>query len=101
MTPPLGNGNSINGYIGAGAATLWPTGPGGPAFPGSSTAPAVRVGWGIDHQFTPNWSGEFKIGVQFTGSTEFDTTLTGERFRLDHKTEGIFGLNVTYTPTGR
>src|SRR6516165_1984530 len=51
---PLGGGNTLNGYIGAGAAIFWPSGHptgGTTSFLGSATAPAVRIGWGMDHQF--------------------------------------------------
>src|SRR5215470_3032650 len=61
---PLGGGNTLNGYIGAGAAT---------SFLGSATAPAVRVGWGMDHQFDQYWSAGFKVGIHHTGA-EFETT---------------------------
>ncbi len=102
VTTPLPGNNSINGYIGAGGSTFWPTGTptgaGGPAFEGSATAAAVRIGWGVDHRFDQNWSAGFKAGVQFTGSTEYDTTLAGEHFIFDHKTEAIFGLTLMYTP---
>jgi len=102
-TTPLSPGNTLNGYFGAGGATLrptgQPTGAGGPSFLGSATAPAFRVGWGVDHQIDTNWSAGFKIGVQHTGSTEYDTTLAGERFRIDHKNEVLFGATFTYTPS--
>jgi hypothetical protein len=58
----------------------------------------VRTGWGMDHQFDQYWSAGFKVGIQHTGSAEFETT--SERFRFDHKNEVIFGLNLTYTPAG-
>jgi hypothetical protein len=51
----------------------------------------------MDHQFDQYWSAGFKVGIQHTGSAEFETT---ERFRFDHKNEVIFGLNLTYTPAG-
>src|SRR5262249_4482294 len=47
----LGGGNTLNGYIGAGAAIFWPSGHptgGTTSFLGSATAPAVRIGWGMD-----------------------------------------------------
>src|SRR5262249_41619640 len=69
-----------------------------PASWGSATAPAVRIGWGMDHQFDQYWSAGFKVVIQHTGSAEFETT--SERFRFDHKNEVIFGLNLTYTPAG-
>jgi hypothetical protein len=101
-TTPLSPGNTLNGYIGAGGATLFPTGQptgaGGPNFVGSATAPAFRVGWGVDHQLDTNWSAGFKVGFQHTGSTEYDTTLAGERFRIDHKNEVLLGATFTYTP---
>jgi dihydrolipoamide dehydrogenase len=50
----------------------------------------------MDHQY---WSAGFKVGIQYTGSVEFETT--SERFRFDHKNEVIFGLNLTYTPAGK
>jgi hypothetical protein len=81
---------------------LWPsgtpTGAGGPSFRGSATTPAFRVGWGIDHQFNSNWSAGVKAGFQFTGSTEYDTSLAGERFYVSRKNEAIFGTTLTYTP---
>ena len=43
---PLGGGNTLNGYIGAGAAIFWPSGHptgGTTSFLGSATAPAVRI----------------------------------------------------------
>jgi hypothetical protein len=40
----------------------------------------------------------FKVGIQHTGSAEFETT--SEPFRFDRKNEVIFGLNLTYTPAG-
>src|SRR5262245_1062087 len=78
---PLGGGNTLNGFIGAGAAIFWPSGhpTGGTTSLGSATAPAVRIGWGMDHQFDQYWSAGFKIGIQHTGSAEFETT--SERFR--------------------
>src|SRR5215475_5641667 len=44
---PLGGGNTLNGYIGAGAAIFWPSGHptgGTTSFLGSATAPAARIG---------------------------------------------------------
>src|SRR5215470_17067723 len=38
------------------------------------------------------------VGIQHTGSAEFETT--SERFRFDHKNKVTFGLNLTYTPAG-
>lgn len=58
----------------------------------------MRIGWGMDHQFDQYWSAGFKVGIQHTGSAEFETT--SERFRFDHKNEVIFGLNLTYMPAG-
>ncbi|HMK67852.1 MAG TPA: hypothetical protein VK433_04840 [Stellaceae bacterium] len=58
---PLGGGDALNGYIGAGAAIFWPSGHptgGTTSFLGSATAPGA----------------------------EFETT--SERFRFDHKNEG-------------
>jgi hypothetical protein len=101
-TTPLSPGNTLNVYVGAGGSTLWPTGQptgaGGPNFFGSATAPAFRVGWGVDHRLDANWSAGVKIGFQHTGSTEYDTTLAGERFHIDHKNEMLFGATFTWTP---
>jgi hypothetical protein len=88
--------------VGVGIAAMWPTGtptgPGGPAFVGSDVAPAVRIGVGFDHRLNDALSIGLTGGVQFTGATEYDTTLAGERFRLNSKTEGIFGVTLTYSP---
>jgi hypothetical protein len=86
--------------IGAGAAIFRPSGHptgGTTSFLGSATTPAVRIGWGMDHQFDQYRSAGF-IGTQHTGSAEFETT--SERFCFDRKNEVIFGLNLTYTPAG-
>jgi hypothetical protein len=103
LTTPVSPGNTVNGYIGAGGATLWPsgtpTGTGGPSFQGSDTAPAARIGFGFDHKFNENWSAGAKVGFQFTGSTEYGTSLAGERFHLSRKNETIFGTTLTYTPS--
>jgi len=103
LTTPVSPGNTVNGYIGVGGATLWPsgtpTGTGGPSFQGSATAPAARIGFGLDHQFNDNWSAGVKVGFQFTGSTEYGTSLAGERFHLSRKNETIFGTTLTYTPS--
>jgi len=103
LTTPVSPGNTVNGYIGAGGATFWPsgtpTGIGGPSFQGSATAPAARIGFGFDHQINQNWSAGAKVGVQFTGSTEYGTSLTGERFHISRKNEVIFGTTLTYTPS--
>jgi hypothetical protein len=100
LTTPISPSDSVNVYGGAGLAVLWPsgrpTGIGGPSFVGSATAPAFRVGLGADHRLSDSLSAGFKAGVQFTGATEYDTTLPGERFRLNGKTEVIFGLTITY-----
>jgi hypothetical protein len=95
---PLGGGNTLNGYIGAGAAIFWPSGHptgGTTSFLGSATAPAVRIGWAWIISLV-------SIGRLASrsahGSAEFETT--SERFRFDHKNEVIFGLNLTYTPAG-
>lgn len=99
-TTPLAPGYSLNGYVGAGGATMWPSGSptGGTAFTGSATAPALRIGWGVDHQLDANWSAGFKVGFQHTFSTTYDTTLPGEFFRFDHKDEALFALTLMYTP---
>jgi hypothetical protein len=104
LTTPLSSWRSTaNVYVGAGISTLWPTGmptgPFGPQFQGSATAPAIRVGLGYDYQFSRNWAVGGKVGFQHTYATEYDTTLRGERFRLNYKDEMIFGLTMTYTPT--
>ncbi len=98
---PLGGGNTLNGYIGAGAPIFWPSGH--PTvrhdqLPGRATAPDARIGWGMDHQFDQYWSAGFKVGIQHTGGAEFETA--SEPFRFDHENEVIFGLNLTNTPAG-
>ncbi len=104
LTTPISPGYTVNGYIGAGSATLWPTGQptgvGGPNFLGSATTAAFRVGCGFDQRLDPNWSAGFKVGFQHTGSIEYDTTLPGERFRIDGKNEVLFGATLTWTPSG-
>jgi hypothetical protein len=103
LTTPISPRYTINGYLGVGSATVWPTGQptgaGGPNFLGSATAAAFRVGCGFDQQLAPNLSAGFKVGFQHTGSTEYDTTLPGERFRIDSKNEVIFGATLTWTPS--
>jgi len=103
LTTPLSPGNTINGYIGAGAAHFspsgMPTGPGGPAFVGTATTWAYRVGWGIDHQFDQNWSAGVKVGFQWTGPTTYNTTLPGEHFHFGYKDEYITAVVLTYTPS--
>jgi hypothetical protein len=101
LTTPLPGNNSINGYVGFGGTTFYPEGSptGGTAFRGNASTAAFRVGFGVDHRFDDNWAAGFKVGTQFSGSTDYDTTLVGERFRLDRKSEVIVGLTLTYTPT--
>jgi hypothetical protein len=105
VTTPIARGYTVNGYIGAGSATFFPsgtpTGPGGPMFDGSATTYALRVGWGVDKQIDENWAIGTKVGFQHTGDVEFDTSLPGERFRFDHKNEVLFGFTTTYTPSSR
>ena len=49
----------------------------------------------MDYQVAQNtWTG-FKVGFQHTGSTEFATTLPGERFRIGSKQEVIFAFNLS------
>jgi hypothetical protein len=102
LTTPISASDTANAYVGVGIAAMWPTGtptgPGGPAFVGSDVAPAVRIGVGFDHRLNDALSIGLTGGVQFTGATEYDTTLAGERFRLNSKTEGIFGVTLTYSP---
>jgi hypothetical protein len=103
LTTPIGSGLSANGYVGAGGATMWPsgmpTGEGGPSFQGNATAWAFRVGGGVDQRINENWSVGAKVGFQTTGPTDYDTTLDGERFHIARKNEVIFGSTVTYTPS--
>jgi hypothetical protein len=101
LTTPISPTDTANAYLGVGMAALWPTGmptgAGGPSFLGSDTAPAVRVGLGFDHRINDVLSVGFTGAVQFTGATEYDTTLAGEHFRLNSKTEVLFGVTFTYS----
>lgn len=92
----------ISLYLGGGIAYLTPTGRptgiGGPEFRGSATAPAARIGLGIDRKVNNFLAVGFNTAVQFTGSTTYDTTLVGEQFRISGKTEVIFGVTFTLFP---
>src|SRR5215467_14226163 len=82
---PLGGGNTLNGYIGAGTAILWPSGHptgGTTSFQGARPRQPCALG-GMDHQFDQYWSAGFKVGIQHTGSAEFETT--SERFRFPRR----------------
>ena len=96
-TPP----RFLNFYAGVGIATLWPTGaplgPDGPAFVGSASALAFRVGGGYDIQIDPSWTFNTKVGFQFTQPTEFATTLVGERFRIESKNEMFLTFGLSYS----
>jgi hypothetical protein len=102
FTTPVSPTITANIYFGAGSATLWPTGnplgEHGPAFIGSDTAAAFRVGAGYDVRVADQWSVGGKIGFQFTSPTEFDTTLANERFRIRSKNEALLALGLTYRP---
>ena len=96
LTTPVAPLTTAHVYAGVGGALLMPTGqptgPFGPSFEGTDTALAWRVGVGMDYQVAQNtWTG-FKVGFQHTGSTEFATTLPGERFRIGSKQEVIFAF---------
>jgi hypothetical protein len=94
--------DSVNFYVGAGFATLFPTGRptglGGPEFRGNASAGALRLGIGIDRRLSEFLALGFTTGVQFTGATKFDTTLVGESFRISEKTEVTFGVTFTFFP---
>jgi len=98
---PLGGGNVYNWYAGGGVVFKTPrgnpTGIGGPGIVGTDTAPAIRIGGSLMHNFTDNFSAGAKVGVQWAGPTSFDTTLPGERFRLGREQEVIFALVATYS----
>ena len=99
LTTPVAPLTTAHVYAGVGGALLMPTGqptgPFGPSFEGTDTALAWRVGVGMDYQVAQNtWTG-FKVGFQHTGSTEFATTLPGERFRIGSKQEVIFAFNLS------
>jgi hypothetical protein len=103
LTTPISDDNTINGYVGAGVAHFspmgMPTGLGGPAFVGTATTEAYRVGWGVDHRFDQNWSAGIKVGFQWTGPTTYNTTLAGEHFHFGYKDEYLTALVLTYTPS--
>jgi hypothetical protein len=102
-TTPIMPGYTGNVYAGAGFSTVWPkgtpTGAGGPAFTGSGTAPAIRVGWGFDHQVTDSVSIGAKFGYQHVFSNEFSTTLPDEHFQLKSEDKFIAAMTMTFTPT--
>jgi len=98
---PLGGGNVYNWYAGGGVVFKTPrgnpTGPGGPSIIGSDTAAAFRIGGTLMHNFTDDVAAGVKVGYQWAGSTSFDTTLPGERFRFGRENELIFAAVVTFS----
>ena len=99
LTTPVAPLTTAHVYAGVSGALLMPTGqptgPFGPSFEGTDTALAWRVGVGMDYQVAQNtWTG-LKVGFRRTGSTEFATTLPGERFRIGSKQEVIFAFNLS------
>jgi hypothetical protein len=98
LTQPIAPLVSINGYVGGGAAFVRPTGSptGGTAFADQSqTTGAWRVGAGADFAVGSHSYLGAKVGYQWTSGLEFDTTLPGERFKVD--TYGNYYAAVTWT----
>jgi len=98
---PLGGGNVYNWYAGGGVVFKTPrgnpTGLGGPGITGSDTAPAFRIGGTLMHNFTDNVAAGVKVGYQWAGSTNYDTTLPGERFHFGREGELIFAAVLTFS----
>jgi hypothetical protein len=85
LTTSISQNTTANVYYGWGVAVLSPTGEpifGGPKLVGSDTAFAHRVGGGISQRLSGNLWWDFKTGYQWTGPTEFETNLAGERMQF-------------------
>jgi hypothetical protein len=93
--------DKVGAYVGLGVSSLSPdgrpTGPGGPAFTSRDSAAVLAAGLEIDHQVGGGFSIGGKVGVRHIYQTQYTTTLPGEFFRFDSKTQMIAAITGTYT----
>jgi hypothetical protein len=98
---PLGGGNVYNWYAGGGVVFKRPrgnpTGLDGPGITGSDTAAAIRIGGTLMHNFNDSVAAGVKVGYQWAGSTDYDTTMPGERFHFGREGELIFAAVLTFS----
>lgn len=98
----VGRDWTVATYARAGVAWVTPSGaplgPGGPSYVGTATAPTFRIGLELDRRWC--WCLDWKTGLffayQYTGPTDYGTTLFGERFRRPADNRFLAGLTVSY-----